>query len=438
MRVLAAGLVLLAACSRAPDAPRSLLLVTVDTLRADALGSLGGARRLGLDELAAQGELFENAFTPRSMTFPALSSLFTGLSPIEHGALSNGDLLPRENTTLAETLERAGFFTAAFTTNKLLVPGSGLEQGFTSFESDFSRERDEKMAAAAARCLSEHAAKGERVFVWLHLVGPHLPYAPEPLDGIDFKALCCAQGYAGPADGSHEYANALHAAGVAPAPADLEHMRGLYAAEVARADHVLTRMFATLDLSDCLLVFAADHGEELGERRAYFGHSKSVTSAGLHVPLFLRHPGTIAPTRTREPFGLQELRTRILAQLGLGARADVPASLEVGLWRDRIFSARDARWRLVWNPENLEPLETPPGSYPVPQLALYDELADPRDEHDLAASHPDEVARLRAAIEHWRAQLHPWTGQQSAPDAARQRALHEMGYAGEGGKLQPR
>src|SRR5262245_43507056 len=119
MRALAAVCLLAGACSPGPAPPRHLLLVTVDTLRADALASYGGPRRLGLDDLAAQGELFENAFTPRSMTFPALSSLFTGLSPLEHGALSNGDLLPAEHETLAEELAREGFFTAAFTTNKL-------------------------------------------------------------------------------------------------------------------------------------------------------------------------------------------------------------------------------------------------------------------------------------------------------------------------------
>lgn len=432
MRVLLGLCLLAGACSHAPPPPRHLLLVTVDTLRADALASYsGGASSFRIDELAAQGELFENAFTPRSMTFPALCSLFTGLTPIEHGALSNGDILPAEHETLAETLTRAGFYTAAFTTNKLLVKGSGIEQGFASFQSDFSPARDERMAAAAAACLREHAGKGERVFVWLHLVGPHLPYAPEPLDGIDFRALCCAPGYSGPADGSREYADALHATGMSPPAADLEHMRGLYAGEVARVDHILSTLFAGVGLGDCLLVFAADHGEELGERMAYFGHAKSVTSAGLHVPLFLRHPGTINAGRTHALFGLQELRPRILAELGLDARVPPPASLEVGLWRDRIFSARDERWRLVWNPEKLEPQEVPPGRYPVPEFALYDELADPLDEHDLAAGHGETIARLRGEIEHWRARQKRWSGKQTAPDAERLRALHEMGYAGE-------
>jgi membrane-anchored protein YejM (alkaline phosphatase superfamily) len=430
MRALVGLCLLACACSHAPLPARHLLLVTVDTLRADALGSYGGTRRLALDEFAAQGELYENAFTPRSMTFPSLCSLFTGLSPIEHGALSNGDILPAAHETLAQTLAREGFFTAAFTTNKLLVRGSGIEQGFASFESDFSPARDERMAEAAARCLAEHAAKGERVFVWLHLVGPHLPYAPEPLDGVDFRALCCKPGYSGPADGSRGYADKLHAAGVAPAPAELEHMRGLYSGEVARVDHVLGRMLSRLELADCLLVFAADHGEELGERNAYFGHSKSVTSAGLHVPLFLRHPGTIAAGRTRELMGLQELRPRLLAQLGLQSRVS-QATLEVGLWSDRIFSARDERWRLVWNPEQLEPQETPPGAYPVPEFALYDELADPRDERDLASAHPDEVARLKSEIERWRSRQKRWTGGRVAPDGTRQKALRDEGYAGE-------
>jgi hypothetical protein len=203
-------------------------------------------------------------------------------------------------------------------------------------------------------------------------------------------------------------------------------MRALYSAEVARVDRVL----AGLALEDCLFVFMADHGEELGERNAYFGHSKSVTAAGLHVPLFLRHPGTIAPGRTQELFGLEQLSARVLAELQLGPGAP-PRELQVGLWRDRIFSARDARWRLVWNPEKLEPQETPPGPYPVAELALYDELADPLDMIDVAAQHPAEVARLKAEIEHWRAGQKRWSGVQTAPDAARLKAMRDMGYAGE-------
>lgn len=438
------------ACARRPEPPRHLLLVTVDTLRADALGCYGSprpstdaahARERGsapgftLDELAAQGLLYERAFTPRSMTFPALSSLFTGLSPLAHGALSNGDLLPAAHTTLAETLAAQGFATAAFTTNKLLVAGSGIEQGFARFESDFSPARDERMTEAATRFLREHAARGERVFVWLHLVGPHLPYAPEALEGVDFRALCSDARYAGTADGSREWADAAHASGAPLGAADLEHARGLYAAEVARVDHVLSRACAALErdgvLAQSLLVFSADHGEELGERHAYFGHSKSVSSAGLHVPLFLRHPATLAPRRSRELFGLESLAERLLAELLPGRPLPAPSELEVGLWRERIFSARDERWRLIWNPERLEPQETPPGAYPVPELALFDEEADPRDEHDLAASHPDEVARLRSALERWRARQTRWSGTQPAPDAERQRALREMGYAGE-------
>lgn len=451
-RLVLFGLVLLApACARQPEPPRHLLLVTVDTLRADALGCYGSprastdaahARERGsapgftLDELAAQGLLYENAFTPRAMTFPALGSLFTGLSPLAHGALSNGDLLPAAHETLAEALAARGFRTAAFTTNKLLVPGSGIEQGFARFESDFSPARDERMTEAAAQFLREHAARGERVFVWLHLVGPHLPYAPEPLDGIDFRALGCDARHAGTADGSREWADAVHAAGAQLSAADLEQARGLYAAEVARVDHVLSRALAGLErdglLGQSLLVFTADHGEELGERHAYFGHSKSVTAAGLHVPLFLRHPATLAPQRASELLGLESLGDELLARLLPGLRAPRrPSALEVGLWHERIFSARDERWRLVWNPEKLEPQETPPGAYPVPEIALYDERADPQDLIDLAAQRPDEVARLRAAIERWRATQQRWSGTQSAPDAQRQRALREMGYAGE-------
>jgi hypothetical protein len=86
---------------------------------------------------------------------------------------------------------------------------------------------------------------------------------------------------------------------------------------------------------------------------------------------------------------------------------------------------------LVWNENGVEPIETPPGSYPVPRLALYDTQADPAELRDVAASHPDVVAALRQEIERWRAVQEPFRGARKMPDSERMRAMKEMGYAGD-------
>lgn len=451
MKHRALWLLLIAAvgsCRPEPRAPQHLILVTVDTLRADALSCYGNAHGTSdaehaaargsaigfhLDQLALEGTRYTHAYAPRGMTFPSMASLFTGMSPVEHGALSNGDVLDAQHTTLAEKLSAQGFRCAAFTTNKLLVPRSGIEQGFEHFVFDFGPERDRHMAQAALEWLGKQAAD-QRCFVWLHLIGPHLPYEP----GAPFVELFGAPQYQGPADGTRAFVDPYHAGSLAAQPADEQQMRALYWGEVARIDRELSHFFQGLarlpHWENSLTVFTADHGEELAERHRYYGHSKSVYETVLHVPLLVRAPGSIAAHKVEDQLlGLDDLGWKLPQWLGLANAASAPtlADYEVGLWSDSIFTVRDAHWRLVWNPQGLEPAETPRGAYPIPQLALYHTAQDPAELHDVAREHPQVVERLQLAIERWRAAQQPYRGTRRAPDAERQRAMRDMGYAGD-------
>jgi len=451
---------LLASCEGAlAERPRHLILVTIDTLRADHLSCYGYARpttSAAVDGLAAQGALFTRAFAVRGETFPSIATLFTGQPPIETCVLDNPDTLPASARTLAEVLQQAGFATAAFTSNRLLVPGSGIEQGFDHFETDASPERDERMVQAAERWIADRdLEQGPPVFVWIHLVGPHLPYAPRPLDGVDFARLYAPPGYSGPVDGSRELTDRAHGGEVELSPADVEEEIALYDGEIARIDHLVRGFLSFCSgqdsaqphdlLARSLLVFAADHGEELYERHRYFGHSKSIYGSVLHVPLVLRHPGSIAAGRRIEnvveledvaPTILDLFRMKSepamhgisLAHVLRGGRADPRPSF--GLWSDRIFTVRTDRWRLVWNPDRLEPTDMPKGSYPIPEIALFDLQADPAEAHDVAPAHPEVVADLQRSIRAWQAGLTRCArpGQTLTPD--RIRALEEMGYAG--------
>lgn len=470
---LACAALFAGACTRASEAPRPrhLILVTVDTLRADHLSAYGSARGTSdaagaakrgstpgftLDELAAQGTRFAQAYTARGETFPSLCALFSGKPPPETGVLGNRETLPASAATLAERLRDAGFATAAFTTNKLLVPGSGIEQGFSAFESDFSDDRDERVLARARAWLAAQPLES-RAFVWVHLMGPHLPYEPRPSNGVDFARLFADPKYAGPANGSREFVDAAYTQQRPLTDADRARLVDLYDGEIARVDQLVSRFAADLarpradganTLDESLFVFCADHGEELGERSGYFGHSKSISSAVLHVPLFLRFPrGVKAGAARDEVVLLEDVKPTVLALFGLEAERGVhglaldalargerdarfDGRVAVGLWRFSIFTVADAGHRLVFNPEKREPEEIPPGPYPIPEQALYDRKADPRELVDVSSRDVERVKALQAALRAWMRGLTPSTDAQSPLSPERIRALSEQGYAG--------
>ncbi len=451
--------------------PKHLVLVTVDTLRADHLCAWGGVRATSdaahastrgsaagftLDELAASGTRFAHAYTPRGETFPSVCTLFSGMPPPETGVLGNRETLPADITTLAEQLAAAGFRTAAFTTNKLLDRGSGIEQGFETFETDFGEERDAHVLERAAAWVEEHA-KDEHLFVWVHLMGPHLPYDPAPSREVDFSRLFADPDYHGPADGGREFVDTAYKEQRTLAEADVQQVIAQYDGEIARVDQLVSHFAARLDrrandapsvLDDALFVFTADHGEELHERNGYFGHSKSISSAVLHVPLFVRwKKGVAARADERSIVQMEDVAPSVLAMFGV-ARAPQQRGLDlgpllrgesdarferatVGLWRFDIFSVTDGRWRLVLNHDRLEPQEVPPGPYLVPELALYDRSVDPAELTDVAREHPREVSRLQGALHAWLKTLRTREGSNGPVSAARLKALLEQGYAGD-------
>lgn len=476
LAALACACALLAACGaeeKRVERPKHLIVVTVDTLRADHLSLYGyargtsdaqGALRRGslsgftIDELARDGVVFERAIAARGETFPSISTLFTGRTPIENCVVANRDMLPQSAHTLAERLAEAGFQTAAFTTNKLLVPKSGIEQGFQTFFGAFDEHRDAKVLdAARAWIAKQDLAGGPPLFVWVHLMGPHLPYEPVPTGGIDFARLFADPAYTGNANGSRAFVDMAYKEGRALSAADVERVIAAYDGEIARIDHLVSRFLAFCAGKDAaqpvdllarsLLVLTADHGEELHQRNRYWAHSKSVYDSVLHVPLVLRHPASIASGRVRGTVAIEDVLPTVLALLGRpsgtpthgrslapllhGSQRASDERLAFSLWRDKIFTVCDARWRLVWNPDGVEPDEEPPGAYPIPRVALFDRSADPKELTDVAAAHPDVVARLRGEIERWRAALKPCGAAPEPVSPERLKALQDLGYAGE-------
>lgn len=258
--------------SPAPSARPNLLLITIDTLRADRLGSYGykPARTPILDALAREGVRFERAFSPVPLTLPAHASILTGVYPSFHGVRDNsGFVLSPEHTTLAEILKKAGYQTAAFVGAFVLDSKFGLDQGFDYYHDNFDLSRYENISPGYIQRTGdevvrettgwlESQVKNKRpFFVWTHLYDPHDPYTP-------------------------------------PEPYRSQHPGSPYDGEIEFTDFNVGALLRWLRQNgvydDTLVVVVGDHGESLGEH----GESKHgffLYNAALHVPLIFKLPG---------------------------------------------------------------------------------------------------------------------------------------------------
>lgn len=263
----------------------NVLVVTIDTLRVDRISAYGYRRPTTphLDRLLAQGVRFTQARTVEPLTNPSLCSMFTSLHPHEHGATRNGLRLRPDATSMARVLDRRGFRSAAFVGNWTLRNGiSGLGDHFQSYDEVFSRKRwfgmfkgeatAEDLTDAALAWLADHRENSRRPFLlWVHYVEPHAPYRlQEP------------------------FARRL---GIPTAGEVSKSDR--YDTEVAFADHHMGRLLAVFErdpalAANTLIVFAADHGESLGEH-SYWGHGRNLYEPTLHIPMGVVWPGRIRP-----------------------------------------------------------------------------------------------------------------------------------------------
>jgi arylsulfatase len=394
--------------------PTNVVLVTVDTLRADHLGVYAYARPTSprIDGLARRGLLFRNAETVQSATWPALTSLHTGLYPSAHGVIWNGWRPRGRFVTLADLLHARGYDTAAFVTNMKGAEHPGFSRLFLARGAD---QAEEDRAATAAAIAHLERVRDQPFFLWLHLISPHADYAPPPPYDAFTPAGPSAVG------GGVSEIVAARERGVALTAGDVAHVVGLYDGEVAYADAQVGSLLDALrglGLEErTLVVFASDHGEDLHEHNRYFFHSPSMYSSSLRVPLILALPGVLPRGgETDHPASLVDVAPTVLALLGLpspssfqgrnllsgGAPPAVPARTAVfGETSGRIFSVSTPEWRLVHNPEALR-LEAPGGPYPIGELELFDRRVDPREQSNVAAQRPDLAEALVAEIGAWR------------------------------------
>jgi arylsulfatase len=321
--VLAAAVVpALAACAR--PVPPSVVLITIDTLRADHLGCYGYDREVSprIDALARESTLFEEARTTLPRTTQSVASILTGRLPKSHGARGLFTRLPDTNTTLAEILRRAGFDTAAFVSNTFLRPRQGFEQGFDLYDNPEDRWDANSAAAitaAAVRWLDGRST-GRPFFLWTHYLDPHWRYdPPAPWDRAFDAAFTGAFTLYDDLEAGRLTKGQVIFGDVLDVAQD-RHVVALYDGEIARTDAAVGALLDRLASIDgpVLLVLTSDHGESLGEHGYHYAHGEYLYEEGLRVPLIVRYPGVVpAGNRLRSAALNIDIAPTILALAGV-------------------------------------------------------------------------------------------------------------------------
>ena len=428
----AAAATLSALCAlvpRAEAAPPDVVLVTLDTVRADRMDFLGSTRGLtpALDALARDGVVFEHACSQAPLTTVSHATILTGTQPAFHQVQDFGLPLPPSVPYLPAALKAAGYVTAAFVGSIVLDPkgpiAPGFDRGFDAYDAGFERRRDgadpyrtkeRRGAEVVARALAWLDRRGAGpFFLWVHLYDAHDPYDP-------------------------------------PEPFASRFARAPYDGEIAGVDAAAGRLLEGLRargvLDGALVVVASDHGESLGEH-GETTHGVFLYEATIRVPLLLRLPGgaeagrrvaarvslvDVAPT-VLEAVGLQvpeAMQGRSLLALARGAREAERASYAESEYPHRVFGWSPLR---AWRAERFLFVE-------APRRELYDLRSDPGAARNLAGERPAVVAGMSGAIERAR---RAWSG--AAPRAPETQAspelverLASLGYAsGATGSLAP-
>ena len=309
------------ACSPPPPPPLSLVLVTIDTLRADHLPIYGYARPTAprLTVLAARGVVFDNARAPIPETAPACATLLTGRLPASHGVRGNGRPLGAEPATLAALLAAAGYSTAAFVSGfPLTARLSGLDRGFALYDDELPDargrvpgvQRSAPKTTSAALAWLEHP-RPDPFFLWVHYYDPHGDYAPGPPWESAFPA---AGGPLLPLASIPEYQRL-------GSEQDASVYISRYDGEILRVDSELGRLLDRLGRDDLrertLVVVTADHGESLTEHGELFDHGNELYEPTLRIPLVVAGPGVRAGQRVAGMAQSQDLLPTLLDLAGL-------------------------------------------------------------------------------------------------------------------------
>jgi arylsulfatase A-like enzyme/Flp pilus assembly protein TadD len=427
--LIGAGLLFVAAAASAanPSAPPNVVIITIDTLRADHLGCYGykDIKTPNIDGLAADGVRFEQAYTPVPITLPSHTVIFTGTFPMASGMHDfSGNRLSQTQPTLASVLKERGYTTGAVVASAVLDSRFGLNRGFDFYYDhfDFSRLQESNLdemerpgnlvADEALSWLNQNRAK--RFFLWMHLYDPHYPYRP-------------------------------------PAPYSEQYASHPYDGEIAFADAEVGRVLRFLKekglYQNTLIVLSGDHGEGLGDHGEKT-HGFFIYNSTLHVPLIFKLPlsQSAKPRTVAAPVSLVDLMPSVLEAAKATIPSDVQGKSLLPLLAGKTPETSAPLYsetflpRLHFNWSELRGLQV--GNYHLieaPKPELYDLSKDPKELDNLAAGKKAVTEELRTklagVIRDY--SLGKEMAEKTSLDPAMMERLKSLGYAGFSGGGNP-
>ena len=398
--------------SQAAPSARNLVIITVDTLRADHVGAYGNkdAHTPALDRLAHDGVLFTHAYATAPITLTSHASLMTGRYPPGHGARHNGLRIDLKTPTLADKLGEAGFATAAFVAAYPLDRRFGLIKGFQTYGDRLPPARNNRVinerpgrevVDEALQWLVSH--RDRRFFLWIHLFEPHAPYG----DPSDTRGLSARQ---------------------------------RYDREITEADTQAGRLIEELASvrNDTVIVVAADHGEAFGEH-GEIGHSIFIYDTTLRVPLIIAGPGVPGARKVDERVALIDIAPTMMAMLGVAPfdadGIDIRPVINGATLPNRELYAESFAPLLDFGWSPLHSLRSDRWKYiDAPRPELFDIGRDPNEEHDLSGAEARRVAEFHDASVRRSGAAMP---DASGMDPEAKARLQALGYAGGSGTATP-
>lgn len=388
---------------RAPNvAKRSVLVVMLDTLRADHLGSYGYQRDTSpvLDQFARENVKFSYAVTAAPWTPPSVASMFTGVYPATHGWMPPNRRdevkqmavkLDQNLTTLAETFKANGFSTAAVSPNPWITEEFGYQQGFDTFTFAARAPAEEIVKIGAAK-IDQLAAEGRPFFVYLHFLDPHDPYTPPGEYKTAFTGDVPSRAYP---------------------PKELQRVN-LYDGEIKYMDNQIGKLFSHLKdeglYDDLTIIVVADHGEQFMEHGQH-GHGHQLFNEEVHVPLFVKSPKLAEARVVDVTASTVDIFPTALDAAEIAAPAGLPG---VSLMNDAALEARSGVFTEIEKDFRQKAFTTPDGVKLIRQtnpneadvvLGVFDFRKDPLEkspisDHEVVATLSNELAEAnRYALE---------------------------------------
>lgn len=422
----------------APLPQRSnILLITIDTLRADHLSAYGYPRATSptLDALARDGVRFDRPVVQWPKTGPSFASMFTSTYPKDNQIVRRiGIAVPEEYTLLAERLQQAGYDTRAVVSNGALSSELHFDQGFDHYIETWQQAPDTEIDPDGAERvtdlaleLAESLDRERPFFLWVHYLDPHFPYTPPEPWGelfVDDSLYDPTRKISIDWQTPRRQMLQIGSAQVLDGRDEAAFYEARYDGEIAYTDSQIRRLLDALSerglMDGTLTVVTSDHGESLGEHEYYFDHGRFAFQTCLRVPLIFHYPGTLEPRVVAEPAELLHLSPTLLAFAGIleadgvwmqgeslvpNLLGEPPAApmlafseagyAEGGRWQRVV---QDKRFKLIYARDRKERQWLGEGD---DAYVLYDLERNPEETHNSATDLPQDARRLSAALTAW-------------------------------------